>query len=113
MCNVYTLPSGAAYMTGQSSVPTALASGTSPRPVQWSTDTVRMDNITREGPFNAGASPIDTEDSPLVTTGLPGCPYRITSYTGPALSDMNPAFGLQLHHPRFLESARLLYRRFG
>ena len=33
----------------------------------------------------------------------------------PALSDMNPAFGLQLHHPRFLafigapESARLLY----
>ena len=37
------------------------------------------------------------------------------SYTGPALSDMNLAFGLQLHHPRFLEfigapeSARLLY----
>ena len=58
---------------------------------------------------------MDTEDSPLVTTGLQGCPYRITSYTGPALSDMNPAFGLQLHHPRFLEfigvpeSARLLH----
>ena len=59
---------------------------------------------------------MDTEDSPLVTTGLPGCLYRITSYNGPAISDMNPAFGLQLHHPRFLEfigapeSARLLYR---
>ena len=44
---------------------------------------------------------MDTEDSPLVTTGLPGCLYP---------------FGLQLHHPRFLEfvgapeSARLLYR---
>ena len=58
---------------------------------------------------------MDTEDSPLVTTELPGCPYRITSYNGPAIADMNPAFGLQLHHPRFLEfigapeSARLLY----
>ena len=58
---------------------------------------------------------MDTEDSPLVMTDLPGCPYRITSYAGPALADMNPAFGLQLHHPRFLEfigapeSARLLY----
>ena len=112
---VYTLPSGAAYMMRQSSVPTVLALGTSPRPVQWSTDMDRMDDITREGPFDAVASSMDTEDSPFVTTGLPGCPYRITSYTGPALFDMNPAFGLQLHHPRFLEfigapeSARLLY----
>ena len=68
----------------------------------------------RETVFDAFASPMDTADSPLVTTGLPGCPYRIISYNGPALSDMIPAFGLQLHHPRFLEfivapeSARLL-----
>ena len=27
--------------------------------------------------------------------------YRITSYTGPAVADTNPAFGMQLHHPRF------------
>ena len=47
--------------------------------------------------------PVDTEDIPLVTTGLPGCPYRITSYNGLALSDMNPAFGLQLYHRWFLE----------
>ena len=112
---VYTLPSGAAYMTGQFSVPTVLASGMSPRPVQWFIDTDRMDDVTREGPFDAVVSPMDAEDSPLVTTGLPGCPYRIMFYTGPALSDMNPAFGLQLHHLRFLEfigapeSARLLY----
>ena len=58
---------------------------------------------------------METEDIPLVTTGLPGCPYQITSYNGPALSDMNLAFGLHLHHPRFLEfigapeSAWLLY----
>ena len=51
----------------------------------------------------------------VFTTGLPGCPYRITSYNGPAVADFNPAFGLQLHHARFLESigapesARLLY----
>ena len=100
---VYTLPSGATYMMGQSSVPTVLASRTSPRPVQWSTDTDRMDDITREGAFDAVTSLMDMEDSPLVTTGLLGCPYWITSYGGPALSDMNPAFGLQLHHPQFLE----------
>ena len=59
---------------------------------------------------------MDTVDNPLLTTGLPGCPYWFMSYSGLAFSDVNPAFGLQLHHPRFLEfvgvpeSARLLYR---
>ena len=87
----------------------------SPRRVQWSTDTDRGDDATREGPFDAVASPMDTEDSPLVTTVPQGCLYWIKSYTGPAIADMNPAFGLQLHHLRFLEfigapeSARLLY----
>ena len=72
-------------------------------------------DVSREGPFDAHASPMDTGDSPLVTTGLPGCPYRIASYSGPAVADTNPAFGMQLHHPRCLEcigapeSARLLY----
>ena len=57
---------------------------------------------------------MDTEDSPLISTGLPGCPYRMTSYTGTALSDADETYGLQVHHPRFLEfigapeSARLL-----
>ena len=71
--------------------------------------------VSREGPFDAYSSPMDTGDSPLVTTGLPGCLYRITSYTGPGVADTNLAFDMQLHHPRFLEftgapeSARLLY----
>ena len=112
---VYTMLTGASLVTGKSSVPTVLASGMSPRLVQWSTGTDRSDDATREGPFDAVTSPMDMEDSPLVTTSLPGCPYQITSYSGPAIADMNPAFGLQLHHPRFLkfigapESARLLY----
>ena len=44
------------------------------------------------------------------------CPYRITSYTDPTIADTDPAFGIQLHHPQFLEfigapeSARLLFR---
>ena len=58
-----TLPTGASLMMGQSSVPTVLASGMSPRPVQWSTDTYRSDDATREGPFDAVASPMDTEDT--------------------------------------------------
>ena len=32
-------------------------------------------DISREGPFDASATPMDTEDSPLISTGLPGCPY--------------------------------------
>ena len=112
---VYTMPSGLAYMLGQYSVQTVMASAASTRPDGWSSDTARITDIAREGPFDAYASPMDTEDSPLVTTGLSGCPYWIMSYNGPAIADMNPAFGLQLHHPQFLEfigvseSARLLY----
>ena len=66
--------------------------------------------------WSSALASMDTEDSPLLATGLPGCPYQFTSYSGPAFSDLNPAFGLQLHHPWFLEfigaleSARLLYR---
>ena len=60
--------------------------------------------------------PMDVEDCLLLETGLPGYPYRFTEYSGQPFSDGNPAFGLQLHHPRFLEfvgapeSARLLCR---
>ena len=43
-----------------------------------------------------------------------GCHYRFAEHSVEPFSDGNPAFGLQLHHPRFLEfvgapeSARLL-----
>ena len=66
--SVYTLPSGLSYMPGQSSVQTVLASGASSRPEGWSSDTAQIADIAREGPFDACASPMDTEDSPLVTT---------------------------------------------
>ena len=111
---VYTMPKEANIFPDQSAVPTVLASGVSPDSVPWSTAEDLMNDISREGPFDAGTSPMDTEDSPLITTGLPGCPYRIKSYTGTALLDANTTYGLQLHHPRFLEfigapeSARLL-----
>ena len=88
---VYTMLTGASLMTGQSSIPTVLASGMAPRPVQWSTDTDRREDATREGSFEVVASPMETEDSPLVTTGLPGCPYRITYYTGQAPANMLPS----------------------
>ena len=96
---VYSLPSGLTYRPDQSSVQTVLASGTSSHP--------------EVGP--SALAPMDMEDGPLLATGLPDCPYRFTSYSDPAFLDGNPAFGLQLHHPRFLEfvgapeSARLLY----
>ena len=60
---VYTMPSGLAYMLGQSSVQTVLASGASTRPEGWSPDTAQIADIAREGPF-------DTEDSPLVTRAV-------------------------------------------
>ena len=85
---VYSMPSGLAYMSGQSSVQTVLASGTCSRP---------------EVGSSALAPPMEMEDSPLLETGLPGCPYQFMSYSGHAFLDGNPAFGLQLHHPLFLE----------
>ena len=48
--------------------------------------------------------------------GIPGCPYRFLESDELPFIDGNPAYGLQLHHPRFLElvgapeSARLLDR---
>ena len=111
---IYNMPKEANIFPDQSAVPTVLASGVSPDSIPWSTAEDIIRDISREGPFDASASPMDTEDSPLICTGLPGCPYRITSYTGTAVSDADETYGLQLHHPRFLEfigapeSARLL-----
>ena len=110
---VYTMPSSLAYMPGQSSVQMVLVSAAPTRPEGWSSGVSRT--VSRKGPFDAYAAAMDTEDSPLVTTGLLGCLYWSMSNTGPAVADSNPAFGLQLHHPQFLEfigapeSACLLY----
>ena len=55
----------------------------------------------------------------MVLNSLPGCPYRMTSYDRAEVVDVDPAYKLQLHHPRFLEyvgapeSACLLTRPLG
>ena len=98
---VFSVPSGFSARPDQSSVQTVLALGTSSHP---------------DGGSSAVTPSMDMEDSPLLETGLPGCPFRFTPYSGHPFADGNPAFGLQLHRPRFLEfvgapgSARLLCR---
>ena len=57
-----------------------------------------------------------SEDTPRVLDSLPGCQYRMTSYDAADQPDLNPAYGVHLHDPRFLEyigapeSVRLLNR---
>ena len=64
-----------------------------------------------------GEWPVDDLSSPEeMTRNKPagGKSFHMTSYTGPAMVDADTRYGLQLHHPRFLEfigapeSARLL-----
>ena len=71
-------------------------------------------DLSWEGPFDAYCVLADTGSHPLILNGLPGCPYHMMSYLEEDIAEMDPAFGVQLHHPRFLEcigapeSARLL-----
>ena len=73
-------------------------------------------DLSREGPFKVlpGAS-VEGEVS-MVLNSLPGCPYRMTSYDRAEIADVDLAYGLQRHHPHFLEYvgvpefARLLTR---
>ena len=96
---VYAWPSGSTFMLDPTVFQTVLASGTSSLPAAGT---------------SAAAPPMDLGDGRLLETGLPGCPYRFSESGGLPFSDGNPAYGLQLHHPRFLEfvgapeSARLL-----
>ena len=56
------------------------------------------------------------EKARMTDSGIPGCPYRFLESDELPFIDGNPAYGLQLHHPRFLElvgtpeSTRLLDR---
>ena len=54
------------------------------------------------GPRNL-TPPIAAGEDMLLETGLPGCPYRFLESSELPFTDGNPAYGLQLHHPRFLE----------
>ena len=68
------------------------------------------------GPFEAYCEPCDTGGPPLISTGLPGYPYRMTSCLEEDVAHVDPILGVQIHHPRFLEcigapeSARVLGR---
>ena len=114
MVPIYNIPKDSNIGIDQSAVPTVFASGVSPDSIPWSTTEDIIWDMVREGPFDAGATPMETEDSPLINTSMPGCPYRMTSYTGTAMVDADTTYGLQLHQPPFLEfigapeSARLL-----
>ena len=76
-------------------------------------------DLSRHGPFDVSCAPSDTGDHPLLSEGLPGCPCRLTYYDIVDVAEVDPACGLRLHHPMFLEyvgapeSARLLTRTPG
>ena len=78
---------------------------------------VRLPGVSVAPPEDSDSELEDeTESHPLISEGLPGCPYRMTSYRKQDIAEVDPAFGVQLHHPRFLEcigapeSAHLLGR---
>ena len=70
------LPPGMMLMPVSCSAQTVLAPGFPSQSGRWSSAIPQTHNITQEGPFDAYCSPMDTGDYPLVSMGLPGCPYR-------------------------------------
>ena len=49
--------------------------------------------------------PVMAEKARMTESGIPGCPVRFLESDELPFIDGNPAYGLQLHHPRFLELA--------
>ena len=52
-------------------------------------------DLSREGPFDAYCEPGDTGGHPLISTGLPGCPYRMTTYREQDVAHVDPTFGVE------------------
>ena len=90
---VYNIPRDCSVGVDQSSVPTIYASGVTPDSIPWSTAEDIIRDIAREGPFDPETTPMDTEDSPLINASMPGCPFRMTSYTGPDMVDSDTRYG--------------------
>ena len=73
-------------------------------------------DLSLEGPFDVVQTPSGRVDTPRVLENLLGCQYRMTLYDAADRPDLDPAYGLHLHDPQFLEyvgapeSARLLSR---
>ena len=62
---IYNMPKDSNIGIDQSAVPTVFASGVSPDSIPWSTAEDIIRDIVREGPFDAGATPMETEDKPF------------------------------------------------
>ena len=60
-------------------------------------------DLSRKGPFDVGQTASGSGAAPHVLDSLPGCQYRMTSYDSADRNDVDPAYGLQLYDPRFLE----------
>ena len=86
---------------------------------QFPASSVASPDLSREGPFDVARTASGLGATPQVLESLPGCQYRMTSYDIADRTDVDPAYGLHLHDPRFLEyvgapeSARLLSRAPG
>ena len=76
-------------------------------------------DLSREGSFDAYCTQSDTGISPIDLRWAVGLPISHDSYASADIADVDPVYGLQLHHPRFLEfigapeSARLLIQTPG
>ena len=51
-----------------------------PTPVPLASVDSSLLDLSREGPFDAHCVPADTGSHPLISDGLPSCPYCRTSY---------------------------------
>ena len=67
---IYNIPKDSSIGIDQSAVPTVCASGVSPDTIPWSTAEDIIRDIVREGPFDVDATPMETEDSPLINTSM-------------------------------------------
>ena len=85
---VYAWPPSSAFLMDSAVIRTVLA--------PWKSERLAAGTSVADPPVAAG------EDS-LLETGLPGCPYRFLESGELPFTDGNPAYGLQLHHPPFLE----------
>ena len=92
-----------------SSVP-YMESGVAHSPVdQFPSSTATSPDLYREGPFDASQSVSVSGAAPLVLDSLPGCQYQMTSYDNTDITDVDSAYGLQLHHPRFLFTGFIIW----
>ena len=62
---IYNIPKDSNIVIDQSAVPTVFASGVSPDSIPWSTAEDIIRDIVREGPFDAGATPLGDRRQPF------------------------------------------------